>query len=224
MLEQIRLADYFIFYEDVQFSKGSFVNRVQIKTKAGMRWLTVPLHGLSLGQQIQDVMIDLRKDWRRQHLDVLRQAYADAPFFGHMIALVKDVFDTNPTTIGELSKLSMTALSSYFGLNVLKRFESSASLPVQGSGSQRVLDIVKYLSGSRYITGHGAANYLNHQAFAKAGVQVEYMAYRKHPYPQLHGDFTPYVSALDLVANMGHDGLRFICSSTINWKEFVHHE
>jgi len=224
MLEQIRLANCLVFYDDVQFSKGSFVNRVQIKTKAGPRWLTVPLSGMSLGQHIQDVQIDSSKDWRQQHLDMLQLAYADAPFFNHMMELVKAVFDANPITIGELSKSSMMILCSYFRLNEQKYFVSSSSLPVQGSGSQRVLDIVKHFSGSRYITGHGAANYLNHKAFAIAGVQVEYMNYRKHPYPQLHGDFTPYVSALDLVANVGSDGLKFICSGTINWNEFIRHE
>ena len=57
MFEQIRLADAFVHYSDVQFSKGSFVNRVQIKTSAGIRWLTVPLEKLKLGQRIDEVRI-----------------------------------------------------------------------------------------------------------------------------------------------------------------------
>lgn len=224
MLEQIRLADHFVFYDDVQFSKGSFVNRVQIKTASGIKWLTVPLQGLSLGQRIHDVQIDARKDWRRQHLDMLRQAYAGAPCLKDMLGLVKDVFDANPQTIGQLSELSMMALCRYFGLLQPRRFDHIGSLDIPGSGSQRVLDIVTRLKGDRYVTGMGAANYLDHEAFEHAGVQVEYMAYRKQPYPQLHGDFTPYVSALDLVANMGPDGEQCISSSTTNWKEFLHHE
>ena len=224
MLEQIRLANCLVFYDDVQFSKGSFVNRVQIKTGNGIGWLTVPLSGLSLGQQIRDVQIDHRKDWRRQHIDILRHAYAGSAYSSDMIDLVKDIFDANPKNIAELSKQTMISLCKYFGLADSKHFDDSSRLPVSGSGSQRVLDIVKYFDGSRYITGHGAANYLDHEAFASAGVEVEYMAYRKQPYPQLHGIFTPYVSSLDLIANLGRDGLSCICSSTINWKEFIHHE
>lgn len=224
MLEQIRLADHFVFYDDVQFSKGSFVNRVQIKTASGIKWLTVPLQGLSLGQRIQEVQIDARKDWRRQHVDMLRQAYAGTPYLKDMLDLVKDVFDANPQTIGQLSEHSMMALCRYFGLLQPRCFEHIGSLDIPGSGSQRVLDIVMRLKGDRYVTGMGAANYLDHEAFELAGVQVEYMAYRKQPYPQLHGDFTPYVSALDLVANMGPDGEQCISSSTTNWKEFLHHE
>ena len=44
MLEQIRLADVFIHYDDVQFSKGSFSNRVQVKQPDGTSaWMTIPL-------------------------------------------------------------------------------------------------------------------------------------------------------------------------------------
>ncbi len=46
MFEQIRLADVYVHYPDVQFSKGSFTNRVQVKTAGGSRWLTLPLRDL----------------------------------------------------------------------------------------------------------------------------------------------------------------------------------
>ena len=58
MFEQIRLADIYVHYGDVRFSKGSYVNRVQIKTAQGVRWLTVPLQGVSLGQVIEQVRIN----------------------------------------------------------------------------------------------------------------------------------------------------------------------
>jgi hypothetical protein len=45
--------------------------------------------------------------------------------------------------------------------------------------------------------------------------------YQKLAYPQLHGEFTPYVSALDLVANQGVAGAGVICSSTLPWREFL---
>lgn len=79
-LEQLRLADVFVVYDDVQFSKGSFTNRVQIKTSTGSRWMTVPLQNFHLGQQIDQVRLDDRRDWRGQHRDMLRKAYHQAPF------------------------------------------------------------------------------------------------------------------------------------------------
>ena len=77
-----------------------------------------------------------------------------------------------------------------------------------------------HFEGDVYVTGHGAKNYLDHEAFERGGVHVEYMDYQRRAYPQLHGEFTPYVSILDLIANMGREGRDLICSGTVSWREF----
>lgn len=224
MFEQIRLSDICVHYGDVQFSKGSFTNRVQIKTEQGIKWLTVPLQNLSLGQAIDEVGVDTRTDWRKQHLDLLRQAYAAAPFRNDMLALIESVYAEPADSIGRLSKLSMEACCRFFDLDAERRFMDVRELDIGGSSSQRVLDVVKAVGGTRYITGLGARNYLDHQLFEDASIRVEYMDYQKIPYPQLHGEFTPYVSVLDLVANMGKEGIGCISSGTIYWKDYLRNE
>ncbi|MDF3031241.1 MAG: WbqC-like protein [Moraxellaceae bacterium] len=220
MLEQVRLADVFVHYADVQFSKGSFTNRVQVKTANGVIWMTVPLEHVTLGQKIAEVGIDNRRNWQRQHLETLKQAYARAPFRADMLALVEAVYAEKPATIGALSERSLMALCEYFGLDRGRRFLHSDGIGADSASSRRVLAIVQALQGDRYITGWGARNYLEHELFEQAGIRVEYMNYRRLPYPQLHGEFTPFVSALDLVANTGSDGRRYIASETIYWKDF----
>jgi hypothetical protein len=220
-LEQLRLADIFVRYDDVQFSKGSFTNRVQIKTAAGSRWLTVPLRHIRLGQRIDQVELDDSTDWRGQHREMLRQAYLQAPFRDEMLDLVDRVFAQPASTIADVSHASVLALAEYFGLTSKLRVLDSATLGITGNSSRRVLDIVLALAGDVYITGHGARNYLDHELIENSGVSVEYMQYRCLPYPQLHGDFTPYVSGLDLVANLGREGVRNIQSTAVKWREFL---
>lgn len=224
MFEQIRLADVYVHYGDVQFSKGSFTNRVQIKTAQGIKWLTVPLQQVSLGQSIDEVRLDTRTDWRRQHMDQLKQAYAAAPYRQDMLALVDSVYQQSHASIGHLSRHSMEVCCRYYGLDVGRRFVEVEQLGIAGASSQRVRDIVLAVGGTRYITGHGARNYLDHQLFEDAGIRVEYMDYEKRPYPQLHGEFTPYVSLLDLIANTGPAGIEYICSGTSYWKDFLKNE
>ena len=221
MLEQVRLADRYVHYADVQFSKGSFVNRVQVKTRTGIQWLSVPLRALHLGQRIDEVRIDESKDWRRRHVDLLRLAYDAAPYRDAMLSLVEEVHATTCADIGELGRASLATLCRYFGLDQGTGFCDSRELGVGGASSRRVLDIVLALGDSTYITGHGARDYLDHDLFERAGVRVEYMAYEKAPYPQLHGPFTPFVSSLDLVANCGPAGAECIRSGAIYWKEFL---
>jgi WbqC-like protein family len=221
LLEQVRLADVFVHYDDVQLTRG-FYNRVQVKTASGSRWITVPLRDHHRGQLIHEVLVDDRVDWRSQHRDVLRQALKSAPFVSEMLALVDEVFNQKATTLSEVSCASMLALARYFGLDARTRFESSVGLNLPGRSSQRLCDIVRHLGGTQYITGHGALQYLDHALFERAGIGVRYMDYQRRPYPQCHGEFTPYVTALDLVAQMGREGARLIVSESVDWRSFTH--
>lgn len=219
-LEQVKLADIFIHYNDVQLSRG-FYNRVQVKTQSGSKWITVPLRDHHQGQKISETLIDDRQDWKKQHRRILHHSYRTAPFFDDMIKLVDAVFDSSAQTLADISKTSIMTLVNYFGLAEQKQFIDSANLGICGSSSQRLIDICKRVKANIYITGLGALNYLEHELFEHSGIEVRYMDYKKHCYPQLHGDFTPFVTALDLVANCGKSGIQYIDSPSVNWKEFV---
>ena len=221
MFEQIRLADVYVHYTDVQFSKGSFVNRVQIKAADGFHWLTVPLKNLKLGQNIDEVEVNEAKDWRKGHLDFLAQALRGTPYIREALGLVESVYAEKTTRLADVAIRSLEAVLTYFGLARGRRFVRSPELGIGGAGSARVLEIVKKFGGTIYVSGHGARNYLEHEAFEHAGVRVEYMDYRRTPYPQLHGAFNPHVSVLDLIANTGRVGLDYIHSQTVNWKQFA---
>jgi len=221
MFEQIRLADIYVHYVDVQFSKGSFVNRVQIKTKHGIKWLTVPLKGLRLGQNIEAVEINNSTDWRGDHFRSLVEAYDEAPFRDEMLAVVKKVHDAKSKTIDELAINSLDSVIEYFDMTENSRFIDSRELDVGGRGSRRVLEIVHAVDGNIYITGHGAKKYLDHELFERNGIRVEYMDYQMTPYPQLYGEFTPYVSILDLIANLGKAGKVYISSGARYWRESI---
>ena len=221
LFEQVRLADIFIHYDDVQYARG-FYNRVQVKTENGTKWLTVPLRDFHRGQHINEVQLDDRKDWRDQHRDILRQAHLKSPFRDDMLAIVDEVFSCECRSLADLSRESILALSRYFKLTGNTKFINSEDLNISGASSQRLHDLCVVTDADVYVTGHGARNYLDHDLFERSGVSVEYMKYKMLPYSQLHAEFTPYVTGLDLVANCGKDGARFVCSESINWKEFIY--
>lgn len=222
LLEQLRLADVYVHYDDVQFSRGGFLNRVQIKGADGIHWMTVPLEDSHLGQRLDEVAPARRIDWRGKHLAMLRHAFARAPHRDEALALVERVYAQPHGSLADLTIASIEALGAYFELvDGTPRLRSS-TLGVGGGSSERVLAVVRHLGGDVYLTGHGARRYLDHELFERHGVRVEYMSYRATPYPQLHGPFTPFVSALDLVANCGRDGRRVVDSPTVYWKELLH--
>jgi hypothetical protein len=222
MLEQIKLADIFVHYDDVQFSKGSFTNRVQIKHADGeTSWMTIPLSNFRLGQQINEVTIQNPSVWTSKHLNLLRNSFVNAPYAKDALNLAEQVLSLPFTTIAEISRASMLALAHYYDLSHSTSFIDSATLNIYGSSTQRVVDIVKTLGGTRYISGRGGLHYLNHNLFEVNGIGVAYMEYKCKPYPQGHGAFTPYVSGLDLVAHTGQAGIDYIVSEAVNWRDLL---
>jgi hypothetical protein len=119
-----------------------------------------------------------------------------------------------------LGAASMEVMAQYFEI-MPPRVRWLSEMNVPSDGSERVLDICKALNAKRYITGHGAKNYLDHEMFDAVDIRIEYMDYETKPFPQLHGAFTPYVTGLDLAANCGKAGREVIASGCVYWKDFI---
>ena len=216
-LDQVRLADVFVHYDDVQLSRG-FYNRVQAKTADGVKWLTVPLHARHQGQLIDQSLISYSHDWIDQHRRLLRACYGKAEFWGDALRVFDSVFVEHHETLGQLARKTVRVCAKYFGIDTMTQFFESSNLGINGQSSQRLLDITRSLGGDVYLTGHGARNYLNHELFEKEGIKVRYMNYRLIEYMQLHGPFTPYVSCLDAIAHLGPDCARILTSETTDWR------
>lgn len=219
IFEQLRLANLFVHYDDVQFPQGrSFMSRVQIKTHNGIQWLTVPVVR-GKNQLIKDVLIDEAQDWRSRHLKTLQLSYAKAAFGNDMLSLVGEIYSLKTKYLSEFNIFAIEKIAEFFGLST--DFTVSSTYRTQTAGSEKLFDLMLLLEGEIYITGHGARNYLDHKLFENREIRVEYMDYKRNSYPQLHGAFDPHVSILDLIANAGRGGLEYINSPTKYWRDFI---
>lgn len=218
LIEQIALADIVVIYDDVEYSKGSFTNRVQLKSAKGQTWLTMPIQNYANNKKINEYLTSAN-NWREDHLRLFQTLYKEAPYFDDAYCLLETALKSDINTISEISSLSIQVLLEY--LNIRKEFLYSSYMEASSKSSQRVFDIVKTLGGTNYITGHGAKNYLDYTLFEEHNIEVSFIDYACKPYPQLHGDFTPYVSMLDVIANLGKEAHTIMQSKLVNYKKFI---
>jgi hypothetical protein len=222
MFEQVRLADVFVHYDDVQLPQGrSFITRVQVRTAQGIHWLTVPVERSSRGL-IRDVRMEAGRTWRERHLATLRHAYAKTPFFEEMFSLADRIYANGTRFLWEFNASALETIGAH--LSLAPRYVVSSGLATPAHGTRKLVAIARAVGATRYVTGLGALDYLEYDLFEAAQVRVEYMQYRKVPYPQIHGEFTPYVTILDCIANCGAEARRYITSSSVYWKEYIAHE
>jgi hypothetical protein len=216
--EQLMLADTYIYLDDAQFSKGSFTNRIQLLRGDERCWMTIPLAGKGSFQKIHELEA-AGDNWKSSHRDLLRQSLAGAPYLDDALSILDMVYAHS--SLPELLIASTEEPARYMGIGTGRTIAKTSGMNIAGAAWRRVLDIVLGAGGDRYLTGHGAANYLDHSAFADEGVAVEYMGYSRTPWPQPGNIFTPYVSILDLIARTGPAARNYLMPATIPWQDFL---
>lgn len=210
--DQVRRADLFIFYDDVQYDKHGWRNRNQIKTAQGKQWLTIPVHssGATGGLLIKNVKMDWSKPWAANHWKGITLAYKKAPFFDQTSRLLLPFYERRDALLADFTIDLTVAIARQIGI-AHTRFMRSSEIPgVTGEKTARLVQILQAVGATHYISGPSAQDYIEDSLFAEAGISLEYMAYNYPEYPQLYPPYDPYVSILDLLFMVGPEALNHI--------------
>lgn len=202
-------VDQFIFYDDVQFTKNDWRNRNKIKTVHGPAWLTIPV-GKRLDRLICEV--ELTDDvWRKKHLATIQQAYSKTPYFKMYLDFFEYVYHAaHWSSLSELNHFLISHISREF-LGIRAEFKDSREFHAQGEKLDRLIDLLKKVGASIYVSGPSAQAYIDDDAFRNAGIELVYKDYSGYPeYPQLYPPFEHGVSVLDLLFNCGPSSPDFI--------------
>ncbi|MBI1947861.1 MAG: WbqC family protein [Deltaproteobacteria bacterium] len=209
--EQLYRADVFVFYDDVQFDKHGWRNRNRIKAPTGPHWLTVPVRHAGLDKpKLSEILVDNSRPWAKKHLGTIRQFYRDAPFLDRYLPTLEELLARRWERLVELDLAAIALLSGWLGLR--RDTVRSSELGVDGGQTERLVSICDALGATRYLSGAAARDYLDVAQFDARGIAVEWQEYRHPVYRQLHGDFVPHLSALDLVLNYGDESLGILTS------------
>ena len=205
--ERIFLSDVHVILDHVQFEKNSMVNRNKVKTSNGWVWLTVPVasKGKFGDLGINNIRISDNTRWQKKHWNTICGAYSKSIFFNEHRSFFEDVYSREWNNLS----LLMTEITIYL-LNVLSiktKIICSSELELDRSKSDLVLEIAKKLGADNYLSGPFGRNYLDMDEFQEENVKVQFHDYTHPTYHQLHGDFCPYMSVIDLLFNEGPKSL-----------------
>jgi hypothetical protein len=210
--DMINMADVFVIYDCVQYTKNDWRNRNLIKTGNGLFWLSIPVQMKhKRGQKINETLIS-QKNWAEKHWKTLLGNYSRTRYF----KLYKDVFEDLYSTAGSeyLSEINQRFLEKICGLlEINTRFVQSSVLDLQGERTEKLVNVCRMFGADTYLTGPAARNYLNEDLFRAHGIRVEWMNYEGYPeYTQLFPPFEHAVSILDLIFNEGPEARNYMKS------------
>jgi hypothetical protein len=207
-------ADLWVVLDNVQFVTGtsrSWTNRDIIKTPAGRQWITVAVQKANNMANINEIRLSTTTDWRANNLNLIRENYRKAFFFEEIFPYLESLYTFEGEMLAEFNIRSIEMLCSLFNISIERTFASS--LNAEGKSNELIVDILNKVDATSYLSGAGAKDYFDPKPFADAGLRVEWQDF-KHPiYPQLHGEFVPYLSSIDLLFNCGIAAARAILRS-----------
>ena len=203
-------ADVFVFLDTVQYEKNGWQNRNRIKTASGPRWLTVPVRA-RLGTPIHAVEVDAVQPWRARHLRAIEDAYAHAPYLVRHREALRRLYATDWPRLAPLAFATAEWLARAAGITTPAHLASTLSIDADDP-TERLIALCRALGGDVYLAGRDGARYMNLEAFARAGIRVQFQDYKHPAYRQLHGEFAPFLSGLDLLLTHGDDALAILRS------------
>src|SRR5262249_28105125 len=137
------------------------------------------------GTLIKDVRICPDKRWQDKHRHALEHSYSKAPFFSAYMPLFESFYKARWEFLSELTIEMTMALAWELGVR-RTRFLRSSMLQVEGSKTDRLLNLLKTVGATHYITGPSARSYLEEEKLWDAGISLEYMSYNYCEYTQLY--------------------------------------
>ena len=182
------------------------INKNYLKSANGQVSLIIPLKrsGGHAATIFSKQCVDY--SWIKLHRREIHQAYSKCPYYDELhdpyVSMYNDFQDQDLVSI---LKQSVEFVTNY--LNIENNItESDIS---QLKGSDLVLSQVSGMGGTTYVTGTGGLNYLDHESFKLAGVNIEVGKYNDIEYPQRKfknsPDFISGLSILDMLFNLPKD-------------------
>ena len=194
-------ADVFVHYDDVQYTRQDWRSRNRIRVPGGVDWLTIPVENagfLTSKLSIKDARVHWKKDWTRSHRDRIIRSYERTPHFARYFPLIDAALSRREQLLVDYTIPLAEELAAALGLAT--RTVRSSELGIEDDDpTERLVRICAHVGADRYLSGPSAKDYLDESRFARAGIALDYMAYRYPAYGQIDDLFVPDVSVIDLL-------------------------
>lgn len=202
-------VDKFVFYDDVQFIKGGWINRNYIlENGENKQLITLHLEASSSNKKINEIRV---KDNSSKLLKTIELNYCKAPFFENVFPFIEEVFSQsswNPY-ISEIASLSVRKTAEYLGMSTV--FENSSfhySETINLGRVKRLTQICRIEKAEIYTNPFGGKNLYTKEEFQNEGIKLYFIKPGNIQYVQFKEKFVPNLSIIDVImfnspANVG---------------------
>lgn len=212
VIHKIAAADVFVVMDDVQFARREWQNRNRIRSQAGCRWLTIPVHSRYTDRINQVKPAD--DDWLATHRRIVAQEYRKSRALARADSIWEEVARVRKRDLAQINIASIKAILMLLRITTPMILESELDLPDEATSdrNRRFQVLCRALGCGSYLSGTGARAYLDVQDWRGSGVRLAWQRYTPRAYGQLHPGWLENLSVLDMLLCVD-DPRALICTS-----------
>lgn len=206
--EKIARTDLFVIVDHLTFSKGKdnwhHRNRIRVPNGSGWDYLTLPVSEHWNWRPFTEARLsDNIQFKKKKHLKTMVQNYANAPFFDDFFHDFSELYYQDNRNLADFNVDLIKWFMKKFGIKVPLVRASEIGFDPSLTKDEMIIDMMRRVNGTHFLSGDGAKVYIQPHKFEEAGISLEFQNYDPEPYPQLFGGFVPYLSAFDMLMNVG---------------------
>lgn len=189
-----------VFYNDVQFIKGGWINRNQILFQQTAKPFRLSLVDASSNKRINEVLIYNKNKEVELLKKTMFHAYGKAPNYEPVSSLIQDVLEQPTTSIAEIAEFSIRMVFQYLNLP----FSACRSSEIQfnreaTNKTDRLISLIKHFGKTHYVNAIGGKELYSKDYFLNQGIQLHFIAPANSVYKQFNHVFIPGLSMIDVL-------------------------
>jgi hypothetical protein len=144
-------------------------------------------------------------------LSTLKQYYRKAPFLNDYYPEIEKILCNGETRLSTININTVRFVLNLLELDIQILLSSELSIQNQDS-NLRLIEICSEVRADKYLSGNGGKKYINTSLFAESGIEVLWQDFNVEAisYPQIGDNFISSLSVIDVLMNVGKDGLKNI--------------
>jgi len=205
-------VDKFIFYDDVNYIKGGWINRNNIIIKGEKKLITMNLNGSSASKNIKDIVVGKYND---KLIKTVEQSYSKAPFFEPVFSIFREILilSSSNTPISKIAGQSVIKVAEY--LDIKTEFEYSSEKYSNTKGmkkAERLIEICQRNNAMDYVNTIGGINLYSKLFFKKNDINLFFIRNSIQEYKQFGQKFIPFLSIIDVLMFNSVDNIKSMLS------------
>ncbi len=202
-------VDKFVIYDNIEFTKSSWINRNRILVNGRDAYITLPLKRDSDYLDVRErFLADCWVTERRTMLNKIANAYRKSPNFKLVYPLIEECMLFEEKRLFQFIFHSLVLVNEYLGIKTPVLVSSTISINHELKAEKKVKALCKAMNATEYVNPIGGSNLYQKDDFHRDGLELRFIKSGDIVYGQFDHAFVPWLSIVDVMMFNSRDRIQ----------------